>query len=214
MENIKRIQIDVTEGAKWIPTQDNVKHINVDLTPKKERRDGRCEDPDEDMEAEPEAKVPRKRVVTNMSEWTFTETELSPDNQMEYIQQIYNDAITTQNEKKCKLVLQQLKAKLYGYRNQDTIKKIYSEEQFITMKRTLQLLIESNCSCFYCNTNTKVLYEYVREPTQWSLERIDNSIGHNNDNVAIACLNCNLRRRTMNQERYVFTKQLVLLKKE
>jgi len=214
MENIKKIQMAPTEGAKWMPTQDNVKHINVDLTPKKERRDGRCEDPDDDNEPEPEPKVPRKRVVTNMSEWTFTEAELSPDNQMEYIQQIYNDTITQQNEKKCKLVLQQLKAKLYGYRNQDTIKKIYSEEQFITMKRTLQLLIECNCSCFYCNTNTKVLYEYVREPTQWSLERIDNSIGHNNDNVAIACLNCNLRRRTMNQERYVFTKQLVLLKKE
>ncbi len=214
MENIKRIQIDVTEGAKWIPTQDNVKHINVDLTPKKERRDGRCEDPDEEPEPEPEAKVPRKRVVTNMSDWTFTDAELSPENQLEYIQQIYNDAITTQNEKKCKLVVQQLKAKLYGYRNQDTIKKIYSEENFITMKRTLQLLIECKCSCFYCNTNTKVLYEYVREPTQWSLERIDNSIGHNNDNVAIACLNCNLRRRTMNQERYVFTKQLILLKKE
>ena len=92
MENIKRIQIGPTEGAKWIPTQDNVKHINVDLTPKKERRDGRCEDPDEDTEAEPEEKVPRKRVVTNMSEWTFTEAELSPENQLEYIQQIYNDA--------------------------------------------------------------------------------------------------------------------------
>ena len=61
-----------TEGAKWIPTQDNVKHINVDLTPKKERRDGRCEDPDEDMEAEPEPKVPRTRVVTNMSDWNIS----------------------------------------------------------------------------------------------------------------------------------------------
>jgi len=155
MENIKRIQIDVTEGAKWIPTQDNVKHINVDLTPKKERRDGKCEDPEE--EPEPEPKVPRKRVVTNMSDWTFTDAELLPENQLEYIQQIYNDAITKQNENKCKLVVQQLKAKLYGYRNQDTIKKIYSDENFITMKRTLQLLIECNCSCFYCNTNTKVL---------------------------------------------------------
>lgn len=202
----------VTSDIIQAPKQGNTKHINVDLTPRKEKRDCRCEDPE--PETEPEPKIPRKRVVTTGSEWTFSELDLQSDKQLEYIQQIYNNNVSLQNEKKCKVVVQQLKTKLCGYRSQDTIKKIYSEEQFITMKRTLQLLIECNCMCFYCKSNTKVLYEYVREPTQWSLERIDNSIGHNNDNVAIACLNCNLRRRTMNQERYVFTKQLVLLKKE
>lgn len=210
MENIKRIQMCMSDIAQ-APKEGNIKHINVDLTPKKEKRDNNSEP---ESESEPEPKVPRKRVITTGNEWTFTEADLLAENQLEYIKQIYNNSITIQNEHKCKIVLQQLKAKLYGYHSQDTLKQKYNEEQFITLERTLQLLIECNCMCFYCNSNTKVLYENVREPTQWSLERIDNTIGHNNDNVAIACLNCNLRRRTMNQERYVFTKQLVLLKKD
>jgi hypothetical protein len=44
------------------------------------------------------------------------------------------------------------------------------------------------------------------------VERIDNSIGHNRTNIVIACLDCNLHRRTMYYERYVFTKQLNIVK--
>jgi hypothetical protein len=66
--------------------------------------------------------------------------------------------------------------------------------------------------CYYCRKKVKILYEYVREEDQWTLERIDNKRGHNNDNVEIACLSCNLRRRTMYHERYVFTKQMNIIK--
>jgi hypothetical protein len=52
----------------------------------------------------------------------------------------------------------------------------------------------------------------VREPQQWTLERMDNDFGHNEGNVVIACLSCNLRRRTMHYERYLFTKQLNIVK--
>jgi hypothetical protein len=58
----------------------------------------------------------------------------------------------------------------------------------------------------------KILYEHVREPKQWSLERIDNDYGHNKNNVEIACLSCNLRRKTMYHERFIFTKQLNIVK--
>jgi len=58
-----------------------------------------------------------------------------------------------------------------------------------------------------------VLYEIVREPMQWTLERINNDFGHNYGNVEIACLNCNLHRRTMYHERYLFTKELNIIKK-
>ena len=50
---------------------------------------------------------------------------------------------------------------------------------------------------------------YCYKNKQWTLERIDNGMGHNKDNVEIACLLCNLRRRTMYHERYVFTKQMM-----
>jgi len=59
-----------------------------------------------------------------------------------------------------------------------------------------------------------VLYKSVREPKQWSVERINNDYGHNKNNVTIACLSCNLSRRTMYHERYRFTKQLIIDKKE
>jgi hypothetical protein len=70
-------------------------------------------------------------------------------------------------------------------------------------------LVQCELSCVYCRNPTMVLYEYVREPKQWTLERIDNSLGHIFDNVQIACLTCNLRRRTMKQERYLLTKQMM-----
>ncbi len=46
------------------------------------------------------------------------------------------------------------------------------------------------------------------ENLQKKIERIDNKIGHAIDNVEIACLSCNLRRRTMHHERYLLTKNI------
>jgi RNase P subunit RPR2 len=45
---------------------------------------------------------------------------------------------------------------------------------------------------------------------QWTLERMDNNKGHNNDNVVIACLDCNLKRRLQNKDAFLFTKQLTI----
>jgi hypothetical protein len=75
-------------------------------------------------------------------------------------------------------------------------------------------MIESKNQCYYCKEDVQVLYENVREPKQWTLDRINNKMGHNHGNLLIACLNCNLRRRTMHTERYVFTKQLNIVKRE
>jgi len=57
------------------------------------------------------------------------------------------------------------------------------------------------------------LYEYVRDPKQWTLERKDNSLGHTNDNVVLACLNCNIKRKCMHMERYEMTKLLEHIEK-
>ena len=66
--------------------------------------------------------------------------------------------------------------------------------------------------CFYCQKLVYVLYDNVREPRQWTLERIDNKFGHNMDNVVISCLSCNLKRRCIYHERFLFTKQLNIIK--
>ena len=59
-----------------------------------------------------------------------------------------------------------------------------------------------------------ILYSFVREPKQWTLERLNNVFGHNRDNVVLSCLQCNLRRRCILAERYVQTKQMSIIVKQ
>ena len=106
-----------------------------------------------------------------------------------------------------KLVHQQIQAKRAGYRYQDQIKTLYDADAFVTFADVLGLLVNQP-KCYYCKDSVLVLYEHVREPRQWTLERLDNQLGHNRGNVVLACLQCNLRRRTMLSERYVRTQEM------
>lgn len=113
-----------------------------------------------------------------------------------------------------KKILKQIQSKINGYKNQDKKKKIFSSDKFVDIDFILQLLKENEFKCYYCKNNVKVLYKLVRESTQWSIERINNEFGHNKDNVTIACLDCNLKRKTMYHERFKFTKQLNIVKND
>ena len=127
---------------------------------------------------------------------------------------IQKKEFTNENKNICKCIIQQLNQKINGYKSQDIHKKLLDLEKIVDLENVLQLLIQSNLECFYCKNKVKVLYEHVREPCQWTLDRIDNDYGHNKGNLEIACLSCNVRRRTMYADRYVFTKQLKLIKKD
>ena len=155
-------------------------------------------------------KVPKKRVITSTKNWRFSSDQLNPAKQLEYVQQIVSETVVDENP--CRFIKQQIQQKLGGYKSQDVKKAKYNELVFIKHDRVLQLMIESENLCFYCKGQVHVLYENVREPHQWTLERMDNDFGHNDGNVVIACLACNLRRRTMHYERYLFTKQLNIVK--
>jgi len=109
-------------------------------------------------------------------------------------------------------IRRQINYKINSYKGQDVKKGLLLESDFVNYEYVLNLLIEKQLKCFYCLEDVLLLYNYVRENKQWTLERIDNKIGHNRGNVEIACLLCNLRRRTMYHERYVFTKQLCVVK--
>ena len=74
-------------------------------------------------------------------------------------------------------------------------------------------MCDCRLKCYYCKMQTSVLYEEVRDSSQWSLERIENEYGHNTENVVISCLKCNLTRKTMYHERYLFTKEIKNIKK-
>jgi hypothetical protein len=47
---------------------------------------------------------------------------------------------------------------------------------------------------------------------QWSLDRINNDIGHNSGNLVVACLECNLKRRRTNKDAFLFTKNLTIIR--
>jgi hypothetical protein len=101
--------------------------------------------------------------------------------------------------------------KLSGYKQQDKKNKIYSDYHFITAEQVSELLEACSYNCHYCTKPVKMEYE-KREGSQWTLDRIDNLMGHNSGNVLISCLTCNLQRRNRSVAKFVSTKQLVVKK--
>ena len=105
-----------------------------------------------------------------------------------------------------------IKNKIYSYRQQDILKKKFNEDKFVSFEEVVELLVSCNMRCCYCSDNVYILYEQVREMKQWSLDRVDNNIGHNSGNLVIACLECNLKRRRTNKDAFMFTKNMVIIK--
>ena len=138
----------------------------------------------------------KKRKITTSNKWTFTTSDLD------------KITILLSDPSKISFIHQQIKNKLHSYRSQDIEKKILDEVHFADLSGVLLKLSEANYCCYYCREPVQLLYENVREPKQWTLERIDNKLGHILSNVEIACLSCNLRRRTMKPERYILTKNI------
>ena len=64
--------------------------------------------------------------------------------------------------------------------------------------------------CHYCNEDMYVLYEKCRDMQQWSLDRIDNTIGHNIGNLVVSCLKCNLQRKNRDSNKFLETKSMVI----
>lgn len=147
--------------------------------------------------------VKRKRIVSNTELWKSTILHLNLENQYDYISNINN----IEN-----IVIIQIRNKINGYKSQDKKKKIFCSEKFIDFEFVIKLFHSSLIKCYYCNEQVSILYDSVRDPKQWTIERIENNMGHNKDNVVIACLNCNLKRRTMYHQRYLMTKQLIIVK--
>ena len=136
--------------------------------------------------------------------------------QFELIRKLnYNiEAIDENEQKLLKLISQELKKKHYSYNQQDIKKEILNNELFISFKQLQEKLLESLLECYYCNSFCKIIYSDVRDPLQWTLDRINNDLGHNDNNVVICCLKCNLQRRRIDDEKFLFTKQLKIFKQE
>ena len=106
----------------------------------------------------------------------------------------------------------ELERKIKSYKNQDITKNKHHPNTLIKYEECLEKLFLSKLKCYYCKSECIFLYKNVREPKQWTLDRLDNDIGHYNENVVICCLKCNLKKRRMDDEKFKFTKQLRVIK--
>ena len=98
-----------------------------------------------------------------------------------------------------------------GYVQQDRRKKM-TTDNVVSISDIATKLIDSKLQCYYCTNTITMFYKNIRDPNQWTLDRLDNTFGHTKDNVVICCLSCNIGRKTMHKERYLFTKQLNITK--
>jgi hypothetical protein len=110
------------------------------------------------------------------------------------------------------LLEKELNKKIQGYKYQDIKKETYDVNELISLADTLEKLVGTKLRCYYCKREVLLLYKNVREPSQWTLDRIDNSKCHSKENTVIACLKCNLQRRVTDMEKFTFTKHLVITK--
>ena len=153
-----------------------------------------------------------KRSVA--ASWSFDAAELTPEKVLVYIRRLQNGSSSdhVENPEVLSVIEKEIDSKIGGYRSQDIKKGIYDESEFVDKSTVVDLMLSCQNGCYYCRQPVKIAYETSREPKQWSLERIDNSIGHTKTNVVVACLHCNLTRKTMYHERFAFTKQLTISK--
>ena len=166
-----------------------------------------------------EKKEKRKRIITETNKWNNyfknKETDFNKDVQLQLLSSLKNSdkyKSSEEEDKKIHFLREQIRQKIHNYHAQDMKKQLYNPDNFITLEFILEKLKDCNLDCFYCREPVFIWYEIAREPKQWTVERIDNKIGHDIGNIEIACLSCNLKRRCMYHERYIFTKQMKIVK--
>ena len=159
------------------------------------------------------SKEPKKREVTK--KWDFAEDNFNYDKQMKLINDISKMNLENSFDGDiAKIAVQEINKKICSYKHQDIIKKKLDINSFIDFNCVIDKMIECELKCRYCKCEMSVLYDIMREMKQWSVDRIDNEKGHNKDNFHLACLDCNLKRRRRTDEKFLFTKQLSIVKKE
>jgi len=152
-----------------------------------------------------------KGVRVESKKWSNLENfkEMDKYKQIELLNRLY----LGENYEGSNFVKKEINRKVNGYKNQDVKKKVYNEEKMIRYEDVIEKLVISKLRCYYCRKDCMLMYENIREMNQWTLDRIDNDIGHLKENVVICCLKCNLKKGTKNDKHFKFAKQMRIIKK-
>jgi len=171
--------------------------------------------------------IKEKKMRVETKTWGLNENELSHQTQLnmlfnkldkldkvEKVEKVdkLDKVEKVEKDKYMSMLISHIKTKICSYKQQDIVKKKLNEEQFVTFEEVVELLKICGLTCHYCSEHVFILYEKVRETKQWSLDRINNDIGHNGGNLVIACLECNLKRRRTNKDAFMFTKNMVIVR--
>lgn len=154
----------------------------------------------------------KKIVISKKEEKKIDNKQLTPDDYLKlnnintvnrlFLNECFENSVIIKNN---------IQKKRSSYKSQD-IKKSRLTDDFITYDEVVEKLVISKLNCSYCKKDVVILYENKRDSTQWTLDRIDNELGHSNKNTVISCLKCNLQKRKRNDEKFRFTKQMNLIK--
>lgn len=220
--NVKRISLNIPLSEDLLlKTDENTLKKQIVLTNSDKKT--------EIKNIQKKEKEKKMRVETNT--WGLDNEDLAFETQLELLRQISDSLVKTKEaiketkeaiketndnkeitNKERQMIISHIKTKLSSYKQQDILKKKYLPEDFVSYNDVIGLLTQSNMKCYYCSCETYLLYEIVREMKQWSLDRINNDIGHNKNNLVICCLECNLKRRRTNKDAFFFTKNLKIQK--
>jgi hypothetical protein len=143
--------------------------------------------------------------------WGFSNEQFSYENQIKMVIDISNNHFNSTDDIS-KIAIREINKKISSYKQQDKLKKMLTESKFLTFESVINKMLECKLKCRYCKNEMNVLYDISREMRQWSVDRLDNDVGHNIDNFHLACLECNLKRRRRTDEKFLFTKQLNIIK--
>jgi hypothetical protein len=151
-------------------------------------------------------KNPKRKNVAN---WKIDEYYFTYLKQIQIINSLYLE----QSIEYEVLVKREIKKKINGYKNQDIQKSLINNYKIISLEQVIERLMVSKLNCFYCHGHCELLYRDVLSKKQWTLDRIDNNLGHNHDNVVISCLECNVKRGDMDSERFKRGKEIKIVRK-
>ena len=151
-------------------------------------------------------KIIKRKTIQKIKE--TDKDNLQKKSQVELLNKLY----LNENYDGIEFMKSEINKKLQSYKNQDIKKNKFNSEKFIIYEECLEKLVVSKLKCYYCKKNCLVYYENKLEQTQWTLDRLDNKIGHEKENVVICCYKCNVKRGRLNDEKFKFTKQLRIVK--
>jgi hypothetical protein len=174
---------------------------------------------------ETQKKEDKMRIQTHT--WEIDDGDLSHDTQLKILNYIFiystdnydnskNDCglLRFIESKYINIFINNLKNKISSYKQQDILKKRFNKDNFTNFNNVVNLLNDSCLKCHYCKKEIFILYKRVKEMSQWTLDRIDNNLGHDIDNLVISCLKCNLKRRRINKNSFLMSKNMTVKKND